>query len=324
MSNPSVRRSIDDLFGPTPPAPSSGVADLDGAKLIPVSLLSPNPYQPRALFDPGALEELAASIRVHGVLQPLAVRQTGDGYQIVAGERRWRAAQAIGRETVPCIVRDLNDEAMEVLALVENVQRADLDPLDEAHAYARLMERFGLSLRDVAGQVHRSHEHVARRLRLIADPALEEAVRAGLVGLSVAQEVARLDEVRRAGLLARANAGEHLTMKDLAPSLAGPMPTDTPPPLPLSPHDDHGARGSFEESAGFDGADDDPVTGVKAAASSESAEEGERDAVGAPPGRALIHGANLEIVRLLRATDDAAPRDLVRKALRDDLRALNS
>jgi ParB/RepB/Spo0J family partition protein len=197
----------------------AGVEDLPGAKLIAVGLLDPNPFQPRTTFDQAALEDLAASIREHGVLQPLTVRQADDRYQIGAGERRWRAAQRAGLADVPCVVRTLSDEEMEVLALIENVQRADLDPLDEAHAYRRLMDRFGLSLRDVAGRVAKSHEHVARRLRLIADPAVEAAVRAGTVGPTIAAELARIeDPERRRALLGRAEAGARLTLKDVAPS----------------------------------------------------------------------------------------------------------
>ncbi len=223
----------------------AGVEDLPGAKLIAVSLLDPNPFQPRTTFDQAALEELAASLREHGVLQPLTVRQAGDRYQIGAGERRWRAAQRADLADVPCVVRTLSDEDMEVLALIENVQRADLDPLDEAHAYRRLMDRFGLSLRAVAGRVAKSHEHVARRLRLIADPAVEAAVRAGAVGPTIAAELARIeDPERRRALLGQAEAGTRLTLKDVvAPSLpvtyvTGATNPDVPPaPSPQNDRD---------------------------------------------------------------------------------------
>jgi len=122
-------------FAPQNPV---GVEDLAEAKSIAVDLLESNPYQPRTTFDKAALAELAADIKEHGVLQPLLVRphpQATGRYQIVAGERRFRAATVAGLPEVPCIERAMGDDEMERLALVENVQRADLDPVDEAHAF---------------------------------------------------------------------------------------------------------------------------------------------------------------------------------------------
>ncbi len=210
---PPRRDPLASFFQPQQP---SGVEEFIGAKLIDVTLLDPNPYQPRQRLDQGALEELAASILRHGVLQPLIVRAVGERYQLAAGERRWRAAQLIELRHVPCVERLLDDEQMETVALLENVQRADLDPVDEAYAYQRLMARFGLSLRDLAARVHKHHEYIAQRLRLITNPAVEAAVRGGLLGPTVAQELARLDDpTRRTELLARAEHGEHVTLKDI-------------------------------------------------------------------------------------------------------------
>ncbi len=214
-----------------------GVEDLTDAKMIDIGLLDPNPYQPRRTFDAAALDELAASIRVDGILQPLSVRShpTQRGrYQIVAGERRWRAARRAERTAVPAVVRELSDDAMERQALMENIQRSDLDPLDEAHAYQRLMERFTLSLRDLAASVHKSHEYVAQRLRLIEDPRIEATVRAGQMGPTVAQEVARVkDPVTRDLLLDRAARGERVTVQDVqaakvAPSAKADTRSDAP------------------------------------------------------------------------------------------------
>jgi len=125
------------------------------------------------------LTELAADIKEHGILQPLLARphpQERGRYQIAAGERRWRAARIAGLTQVPCIERDMDDDAMERLALVENVQRADLDPVDEAYVYKRLIERLGLSVRDVAASVHKDHSYVVQRLLLIKYSAIEEQV----------------------------------------------------------------------------------------------------------------------------------------------------
>lgn len=212
-------------------AQPAGVEDLANAKMIDVALLDPNPYQPRSFNDEdaaarAALGELAADIKAHGILQPLLVRphpDTARRFQIVAGERRWRAARMGGIERVPCVEQTLDDTAMERLALVENIQRTDLNPLDEAHAYRRLMERFTLSLRDLAASVHKSHEYVAQRLRLIEDPQIEATVRAGQMGPTVAQEVARVkDPTARAGLLDRATQGERVTVQDVQKVKAAP------------------------------------------------------------------------------------------------------
>jgi len=339
-----VRDPLANLFTSQRPA---GVGDLPGARTIAVGLLDPNPFQPRTTFDQAALEELAASIHVHGILQPLTARQAGDRYQIGAGERRWRAAQLAGLADVPCVVRTLSDEEMEVLALIENVQRADLDPLDEAHAYRRLMDRFGLSLREVSGRVKKSHEHVARRLRLIADPAVEEAVRAGTVGPSVGAELARIEDAERhRDLLGRAAAGVRLTMKDIAALAASSFVTivteeevgtadvrsvwptldqrengepvtivTTPPTIdgtPTTPRE----RNDGEES----------VTIVTGGAS--AVEEGRTPPVDAPPRPRQVRdgwiaGADLQTVVLLSSTEGQAPRDQVRAALWADLEALD-
>ena len=195
-----------------------GVEALANARTIDVARLSPNPFQPRRTFDPQALAELAASIRADGVLQPLLVRAdpAREGYyQIGAGERRWQAAQRAELATVPCLVRDLSDDDMERLALVENVQRDDLTPLDEARAYQRIMARLGLSMRALSDQLGKSHMYVENRLKLLSDPRIEAAIEAGTLGSTVAQEIATLDEDTRAGVLDRAKRGERIRVKDV-------------------------------------------------------------------------------------------------------------
>jgi len=244
-------------------AQPAGVEDLANAKMIDVALLDPNPYQPRSFNDEdaaarAALGELAADIKAHGILQPLLVRPHPDAarrFQIVAGERRWRAARMGGIERVPCVEQALDDTAMERLALVENIQRTDLNPLDEAHAYRRLMERFTLSLRDLAASVHKSHEYVAQRLRLIEDPQIEATVRAGQMGPTVAQEVARIkDPAARAGLLDRAARGERVTVQDAqrvkAPTTPRPRVTrDARPDTPTRAQDSSGRASQSEALA---------------------------------------------------------------------------
>ena len=125
---------------------------------MPTSSLDPNPYQPRTVFAPGPLGELVASIRESGLVQPLLVRRKGERYEIIAGERRHRAAQALGLATVPVVVREVPDERLLELALVENIQRAELTPLEEAHAYERLQHELGLTQEEIAHIIERERQ----------------------------------------------------------------------------------------------------------------------------------------------------------------------
>jgi ParB family transcriptional regulator, chromosome partitioning protein len=134
---------------------------------IATSRIRPNPHQPRKRFDPESLATLTASIVEHGVLQPILVTETIDGYQLVAGERRLRAAQAAGLERIPAVVRQLADRHQLELALIENLQREDLDPLETADAYRQLIEEFGFSQDDLATRVGRARSTVANTLRLL-------------------------------------------------------------------------------------------------------------------------------------------------------------
>ncbi len=147
---------------------------------IATSRIRPNPHQPRKRFDPEGLASLTASITEHGILQPILVTETIDGYQLVAGERRLRAAQAAGLDRIPAVVRQLADREQLELALVENLQREDLDPLETAEAYRQLIEEFGFSQEDVASQVGRARSTVANTLRLLElAPGVQAAVADG-------------------------------------------------------------------------------------------------------------------------------------------------
>jgi ParB family transcriptional regulator, chromosome partitioning protein len=150
-----------------PPAPRTP------DRLMPVEALRPNPDQPRRTFEPGALEELAASLKTKGVIQPLIVRpdpSAPGAWQIVAGERRWRAAQKAGLAEVPVIVRDYDDAELLEIAIIENVQRDDLNPIDEGAAYRSLIDRFGHSQEQVASALGKSRSHVANQMRLLQLP----------------------------------------------------------------------------------------------------------------------------------------------------------
>jgi ParB family chromosome partitioning protein len=161
---------------PAPPPPAAPAGPIE----VPIDQIVPNPHQPRHEFAADALLELADSIREHGIIQPLVVRQVpAEGragrqappsYQIIAGERRWRAAQRAGLEQVPVVVKEASPEGMLELALVENIQRADLNPLEEASAYKELGDRFGLTQQQVAQRVGRSRSYVANMTRLLNLP----------------------------------------------------------------------------------------------------------------------------------------------------------
>jgi ParB family chromosome partitioning protein len=137
---------------------------------IPIQQITPNPRQPRARIDEERFAELVESVRHDGIVQPLLVREVGDSWELIAGERRWRAAQAAGLSTVPALVREADDRTSLALALVENIVRADLDPIEQARGYARLQDEFGLSHADVALAVGRSRTTVVNATRLLGLP----------------------------------------------------------------------------------------------------------------------------------------------------------
>jgi len=148
---------------------------------VPIDLVQRNPGQPRKSFDETELNELASSIRTHGVLQPILVRPIAGGkYEIVAGERRWRAAQRAGLHTIPAVVRDLNEVEVLEIAIVENVQRMDLNPIEEANGFQALIDRFGRTQEEIAEAVGKSRPHIANMLRLLKLPEdIQEMVRDG-------------------------------------------------------------------------------------------------------------------------------------------------
>ncbi|MGM9557418.1 MAG: ParB/RepB/Spo0J family partition protein, partial [Oscillospiraceae bacterium] len=143
----------------------------DGAVRLPLQKVEPNPLQPRKTFEPEALDELAASIREHGVIQPLTVRKMPSGfYQIIAGERRWRAARLAGLDEVPVVIIEADDKKAMELALIENLQRADLNPIEEAQGYQQLMQEYGMTQEQAAARVGKSRPAVANAMRLLALP----------------------------------------------------------------------------------------------------------------------------------------------------------
>ncbi|MBA2935502.1 ParB/RepB/Spo0J family partition protein [Sphingomonas sp. CGMCC 1.13654] len=148
----------------------AGELRAEGVRLLPIADIRPHPDQPRRHFDEEKLEELAQSIAERGLLQPIVVRKIGTGYQIVAGERRWRAAQRARLHEVPALVRDLNDTETLEIAIIENIQRADLNAIEEAEAYQRLVSDFGHTQEALGKLVHKSRSHVTNLLRLLDLP----------------------------------------------------------------------------------------------------------------------------------------------------------
>ena len=192
-------------------AEPADVGRATGVRVIPVGNIEPNPDQPRMVFDPDALHELAASIREHGVLQPILVRPLGSNrYQLVAGERRWRASREAGLETVPALVEDLDDEAALEIAIIENLQREDLSPLEEATMYDRMIHDHGYSIRKLADKLGKDKGYVENRLRLADAPEeIRDLVSVRKDTLSHAYELLKVtDEKKRRRLAAKVASGE--------------------------------------------------------------------------------------------------------------------
>ncbi len=181
---------------------------------LPLADLELNPFQPRKHFNQTALEELASTIRDHGILTPVVVRRVGDAFQIIAGERRIRAARLAGLTHVPAVIRDASDAQALQMALVENLQREDLNPLEAAEAYQKLVDEFGLTQEELAGRLGRDRSSVANSLRLlrlpkrirddVADGTLTEGHARALLGLEkLADQLKARDEVVKRGLNVR-------------------------------------------------------------------------------------------------------------------------
>jgi len=194
-------RGIEALLG----APSVEEAQRDGSlRELDVADIRPNPYQPRRAFDPEALNELKASISASGLIQPVVVRTAGSGFELVAGERRWRAVKELGWKKVPAVVRDVDERTLLVLALVENLQRASLSPIDEAEGYERLAAEFKLTHGEIADSVGRDRSTVANAIRLLKLPkAVQQLLDSGALSAGHARALLSLDDDREIARVAR-------------------------------------------------------------------------------------------------------------------------
>jgi ParB family chromosome partitioning protein len=194
------------------PEPEAHPGGLD----VPLESLEPNPFQPRSALSEDRLGELAASIKESGMVQPILVRRAGGRYQIIAGERRWRAAQRLGLPSVPVTIRDVPDDRLLELALVENIQREELTPLEEAQAFQRLQDEFHLTQEDVARKVGRDRSTIANALRLLRLPReVRELLGAGRLDAGHGRALLALERAEEQLALAREAARKGLSVREV-------------------------------------------------------------------------------------------------------------
>jgi len=191
-------------------------ADENGIAYIDINDIKPNSNQPRKTFDEEKLQELAASIEAHGLIQPIVLRKVKKGYEIVAGERRWRAARIIGIKEVPCIIRDLSDQENILLAIIENMQREDLNPMEEAEGISQMIEKYGLTQEEVSKSVGKSRPYIANSLRLLklADE-VKNYVSEGKLSAGHARALAAIADEDKQIELAEAAVREGLSVRDM-------------------------------------------------------------------------------------------------------------
>ncbi len=197
MQKRSLGRGLSDLLAGGGAVSTRAVIEVEPERI------DPNPYQPRRVFTEEDLADLASSIRQQGVLQPILVREVNERYQLIAGERRWRAAKMVGLPTIPCLVHNLDDLRTLLLALIENLQREDLDAVEQARAYRQMMDEFGMTQEEVADHLGKSRSAVANCVRLLTLPVeVQEAVSSGALSegharalLAVRDDPGRLYEI---------------------------------------------------------------------------------------------------------------------------------
>lgn len=242
MSDKRLGRGLEALLGPV----SREQAEASGAfRELAVSSIRPNPFQPRTRLDEPALAELTASIEASGLLQPVVVRPRNGTYELIAGERRWRAVQRLGWRTVPAVVKEADDQTLLTLALIENLQRHDLSAIDEALGYQRLMEEFKIPQAEVARLVGRSRPAIANLLRLLRLPAdVRALVHEGKLSEGHARALLTLDDSAGASRLAREAVEQGLSVRDVEARVRGGVPAAAPGKGGLrlrKPHEPHAA-----------------------------------------------------------------------------------
>ena len=222
MEKKALGRGLDALIPTTKPAP---MPELPEVQHLRIEAIVPNRYQPRQTFSPQELAELAASLKQSGLLQPVLVRRKGDGmYELISGERRWRAAREAGLETIQAVIRNCSDEESILLALVENLQREDLNPMEMARAYQRMMNEFGLTQDIIAQRVGCERSSIANVVRLINLPSeVQQLIESGQLSAGHAKVILGLgsatDQLRLAQLVIARNLSVRDTEKMLASSV---------------------------------------------------------------------------------------------------------
>jgi len=210
MARQPLGRGISALLGDPKPQPETAVTNE-----IDIDLIEPNPQQPRTRFAETGLEELAASIRANGIVQPIVVRPLGGRYQIVAGERRWRAAQRAGIRRMPAVVREIPDEKLLELALVENIQRQELNPIEEAEAYRKLIEHIGLTQEQVAERVGKERTLITTVMRLLKLPNdVQRHVVEGRLSLSHGRALLMTDDPKVQRVVAQRAVDQDLSVRE--------------------------------------------------------------------------------------------------------------
>jgi ParB family chromosome partitioning protein len=210
---PALGRGLSALI-PDTPAPAAEPSDR--ALEIDTDRLRPNRFQPRTQIDDARIEELARSIRGNGIIQPIVVRRSADGYEIIAGERRWRAAQRAGLLKVPVVVRDVPDERLLAVALIENIQREDLNPIEEAVAYRRLSDEFHLTQEQIADSVGKDRSSIANYVRLLRLPQEVRAnVASNAISMGHARALLALPDEAAQLRIARDIVAKHLSVRDV-------------------------------------------------------------------------------------------------------------
>lgn len=193
------------------PVPSEG-----GVLYIDINDIKPNTSQPRKHFDEEKLEELASSIDQHGLIQPIVLRKLGKGYEIVAGERRWRASRIVGLKQVPCIVKELTDEENMLLAIIENMQREDLNPIEEAEGLKQMIDTYGLTQEQVSYSVGKSRPYITNSLRLLKLPEkVQELTASGEISMGHARALAAVKSQEKLIALAERTAKEGLSVRQI-------------------------------------------------------------------------------------------------------------
>jgi ParB family chromosome partitioning protein len=229
MSKKALGRGLSALFNPTSPL-ENDLLELG------IEQIEPNQAQPRRVFNEEKLEELAASIRANGLIQPIIVRRDGESFQIIAGERRWRAAQRAGLTKVPCVIKDVKDDDVLALSLIENIQREELNPIEEATAYKNLIEQLSVTQEEIAQRVGKTRSSVANAMRLLKLPTeIQQMVEEGLLSMGHARALLGLDSEEKQLDLAKRVASDGLSVRDverLVKEILEPKPEAKPKPEP--------------------------------------------------------------------------------------------